>query len=482
MQWGRRKQRMLAEHLEERRCLTAYGFAEHLVVDSIEVDRNSILADLDGDGDDDLVTDGKWRENVDGAFGPTHRYGTPRDNHYAIESGDLDGDGDLDLVAVGTFDLGYQVEASSELVWYENRDGQGRFGPRQTISVFENGHGFPTLLLGNVDLDEADELFVLNSSAPADSIRSFDYDGAGTVIDAETSFQVARSGIARLLDVDGDGDADLVRGKEWLENHDGVGGFVNRGSYYDSALLHLTPIELADFNDDGWPDLAISSRANLTFLIGTPLWGNFDIGPIIETADDAHFVTAAIQDFNRDGAFDVAALMASDDVHPLYDVRLYPQVDGNFNHPTTLLPPKLGGKNVMLSTDINNDGHADLIYHRMTQLFSSLDNQFAAAQPLDPISYDSVLETDDVDRDGDVDLITYTYLSTCFLDYSDDCELSFYWRENLDGEGEYSREPHLISSPRVLGQVSFTGVTDVDGDGDQDVLYEFEIDGRYLTY
>lgn len=482
MQWGRRKRRMWAERLEERRCLATYGFAEHLVVDPIVVQRSSILADLDGDGDDDLVTDGKWRENVDGAFGPTHRYATPHENHYAIESGDLDGDGDLDLVAFGRFDAGYQVDGSSELVWYENRNGVGQFGPRQTIVVFENGQGVPTLLIGNVDHDEAEEVFVLNSRAPADSIRRYDYDGAGTVIDSGTPLEVGRFGITRLLDVDGDGDADLIRGNDWLENQDGVGGFVNRGSYFDAALGHLTPIELADFNDDGLPDLALAGRWSLTLLIGTPVWGDFVTGPTIETTDNVGFVATAIRDFNGDGEFDVAALMTNDAADAQYDIRWFPQINGEFGNATMLLAPNFRWNNAFLSTDINNDGHVDLIYDGMTQLFSPDDNEFAPSHSLDPPSSDYVLKVVDVDRDGDLDLVTSVQRTDCFFEVMYECELSFYWRENLDGNGDYSPEPHWIGSPRVIGELTFNDVTDVDGDGDADLLYEFRTDGRYETF
>lgn len=43
-----------------------------------------------------------------------------------VAAHDLDGDGDLDAIVTSG--------ATEEVAWYENVDGQGTFGPRQTIA------------------------------------------------------------------------------------------------------------------------------------------------------------------------------------------------------------------------------------------------------------------------------------------------------------------------------------------------------------
>ena len=90
-------------------------------------------ADLDGDGDLDVIAGSSggdrlsWYENLGGAdsFGVrqeiTNLTNSPKD----VEAADLDGDGDIDLVSASRVD--------DEVAWYENLGG-GSFGPQQILS------------------------------------------------------------------------------------------------------------------------------------------------------------------------------------------------------------------------------------------------------------------------------------------------------------------------------------------------------------
>ena len=77
-------------------------------------------ADLDGDGDLDVLSaswyDHKiaWYENTDGAgsFGPQHVITTDADSARSVYAADLDGDGDLDLLSASSLD--------DKIAWYEN--------------------------------------------------------------------------------------------------------------------------------------------------------------------------------------------------------------------------------------------------------------------------------------------------------------------------------------------------------------------------
>jgi len=95
------------------------------------------VADADGDGDMDVFTASNgddevaWQENLDGFgnFGPKNIITNSLTTAFAVYAADLDNDGDMDVLAtsVETF--------SGEVVWFENLDGLGNFGEKQTITT-----------------------------------------------------------------------------------------------------------------------------------------------------------------------------------------------------------------------------------------------------------------------------------------------------------------------------------------------------------
>ena len=84
-----------------------------------------VAADLDADGDMDLVSaselDNKiaWYENTDGAgaFGPQRIVTTLAVGARSVFAADLDGDGDMDLASASF--------ADDKIAWYEDTDGTG---------------------------------------------------------------------------------------------------------------------------------------------------------------------------------------------------------------------------------------------------------------------------------------------------------------------------------------------------------------------
>jgi hypothetical protein len=184
------------------------------------------VGDIDGDGDNDVVTGQAWYENVDGTgrawrahrnidLGERHQYGV------AVRTwvGDLDGDKDLDVV---------QSEADNpdgRVAWFEN-DGRGNW-TRHLIKDRGGRQDFHALAVADFDLDGDLDVFAGGGPLSAPGTQtSFIWEntaGAGSRPSAGTWIEhvIARKPVHEVeaADVDGDGDIDLVA-KPWTEGNE----------------------------------------------------------------------------------------------------------------------------------------------------------------------------------------------------------------------------------------------------------------------
>ncbi len=229
------------------------------------------LADLDGDGDLDLLLANKldpsdlrrslvYRlENVGGADRPAFRMRAPLELgkrfHAAPALGDLDGDGRLDLI---------MGQWGPRLAWYR---GTGRgYEPVDTalVTITRGSNTVPTL--GDLDGDGDLDLIVGESSGWLNYYRN---DGGPSaprfalVSDEFEQIQPGRRSAPLLSDLDGDGDLDLLVGSE----NNGLALFRNQGTRAaprlarDSAFRVPAPVLAApsagDLDGDGDLDLVV---------------------------------------------------------------------------------------------------------------------------------------------------------------------------------------------------------------------------------
>ncbi len=226
---------------------------------------SAIAADLDGDGDLDLVSASgldstiAWYENLDGQgnFGPKKIISSSNDNCRVIVAVDIDNDGDVDIVANGTNGI--------TLSWFENLDGQGNFGTKMAISstaIYPNG-------LACIDLDGDDDLDILIVSPASNSISWFEnlngmgQFGAEIIIAADLS----NAWSIYSTDIDNDGDNDILAtsagpaGGEvvWFENLDGLGSFSTK-KIISREVQSPRSVIAADIDNDGDMDVIASSQ------------------------------------------------------------------------------------------------------------------------------------------------------------------------------------------------------------------------------
>jgi hypothetical protein len=323
-------------------------------------------ADFDGDGDLDVLRTGEsfsgfessvaWYENENGTstFGTIHSVTHQVEESWGTAAADLDGDGDPDVLSASAKDR--------KLAWYENMDGRGSFGPQQIIQI--GPHEPLPVVASDLDLDGDQD--VLYGSREEAAIGWFANDGLGTFGPEVTimSDPGASKSVSSLVaaDLDGDGDADILAarnadGASWYENG-GAGGF---GLEQAVTGLAVPTVRVDDLDGDGDLDVAFNTSWPSTHTVA---WSSNDgsgsFGPhtvIDELEGNFHAITTV--DSDRDGDRDVAA-------GNYHGLNWYPNLDGLATFGAPIAFPSdffffIGGPRDMLPADLDNDGDEDLL-------------------------------------------------------------------------------------------------------------------------
>ncbi|MEM1041050.1 MAG: FG-GAP-like repeat-containing protein [Bacteroidota bacterium] len=167
--------------------------------------RGGELADLDADGDLDLVVASTTGQEVlaflndgTGSFGQPVVLDGSIAQAQSVDVGDLDGDGNLDVAAAGQ---------SSALLTYYLGDGTGGFGPRVTLDAAATGINKVTL--ADADQDGDVDVFTSLAFSGAQFQRYTNFGGALFSAPSQIATGATPRDIA-LGDADQDGDLDIT--------------------------------------------------------------------------------------------------------------------------------------------------------------------------------------------------------------------------------------------------------------------------------
>lgn len=281
--------------------------AEKVISNAEQGISNATAADLDGDGDADIVTAAylgdkiSWYQNTNGAgeFELAQEVSNTADGAIAVFISDLDGDQDLDIIGAA-WEL-------NQIIWYENLDGSGNFGAAHEIS--NEATGVSCVYGADLDLDGDQD--ILAALPEADKVVWYEnLDGNGSfstekLITNETA-NVLRTSAA---DIDMDGDLDVVSVSSednkvaWYENLNGNGEFGGQQLITTNAtgvFYH----HVADIDNDADMDIVATFSDNIAWYENRDGKGSFSNHMIISTnAQFGHCVYSA--DIDADGDQDV---------------------------------------------------------------------------------------------------------------------------------------------------------------------------------
>jgi len=272
-----------------------------------------ITADMDGDGDMDILMAGaiaiSWFENTDGLglYGNKQIIAeTPSEFANTVSAADLDGDGDLDVLSA----FSGEWPGISKLAWNENIDGQGNFGPQ--IILNDNNITSLTTALG-VDIDNDSDIDVLTIERNSGRIAWYEnLDGFGNFGPSHTISMALDWPIHGVVaDIDNDGDTDIVShaydGNKivWFENLDGLGGFSNHWTISTDVIRPIR-VFCADIDSDGDMDVVSTSLDDNKIAWYENVDGQGTFGPqLIITQDVINPRNLYVQDLDGDGDQDI---------------------------------------------------------------------------------------------------------------------------------------------------------------------------------
>jgi hypothetical protein len=403
----------------------------------LDLGTNLRAADLDHDGDLDLVGIGRYGHQVnvhlndgDARFTLAATVKPPNDpdpfNSYSMALGDLNGDGDLDLVVVdwtnifvltalgkgdGTFGPTVRQRAQPGKVAIADFNGDekqdvivgkalyGGNGDGTLQAARDLGTGSGRMTVGDLNgdgyLDLADNRVWLN-------------DGTAHFSEAPTVGSCQGSGSGFIVDLDGDGTNDTTVPTDGLVfncANDGKGVLSER-NYSPIAGSYPGEMSLADFNGDGRPDqVQTLMGANLgegrngfsypgASAIVTLNRGNFGFGlsSVVSTGFQDGSVTAG--DFDGDGFAD---FVQSGNLQGMVVAR--GRGDGIFRAPR-LFAGDLTSKPAI--ADANGDGFLDVLSGTHSLM---LGGKGRFEPPVGGTAATSEHAFADLDGDGDLDAV-----------------------------------------------------------------------------
>ncbi len=443
----------------------------HTIAEFGVSESNAIACDIDGDGDVDVIA-GKgyqlvWYDNIDGQgdFDEQYISNTGSVIKY-IQAGDINSDGDLDIV----------IATGNRAGWFENLDGLGLFGTEHIIPHTNDTFKIVNSVL-TVDIDNDGDIDVL-STCRDNMVRLYRYEDGLENFDSEIRLNYNLGGTSYVVaeDIDNDGKLDLMAGGgkvAWFKNQGGSGNFGAPRSI-DPNAYGTNAMGFTDMDGDGFKDLIYSGTFWDEIIWRKNLNGQGDFGSknvIFGGFGNDEYPSFFLADVDGDGLEDL--ITESESEYYMYLSWHKKLTNGSFGD-RQIIGEFYWDSNSIYADDVDNDGDMDILYvdffggkilwYKNT---NGLGNFVLQQIIITNAEVRTKLYTSDLDGDGDKDLLSASFNNTIA------------WYENTDGTGLFGNQQ--IISTDAEGAYSVKAV-DLDNDGDMDVISSSFDDDKIAWY
>ena len=277
-------------------------------------------------------------------------------------------------------------------------------------------------------------------------------------------------------DIDNDGDKDLVISGaldtdanefadtskiDFYENNNGVMSLISQPNVQG---LHLGAVKFLDIDYDGDMDLVVSGQNydDITTFFLTVYENNSGVFTVKQELEGVIYSSIDFGDYDNDGDLDLLITGVGSNGS---GTTIYNNTNGTFSDAIANLPGVQGGNAVF--GDIDKDEDLDIIINgyglnsdNYAQIFNNVDGIFSAGQ-IPFATADSWVTLGDYDNDGDLDLVytgydvNYDYLSKIY---------------NNDGTGMFTDSNIVLEGVGNSSGTTPVAWGDYDNDGDLDLV------------
>ncbi len=431
------------------------------------------VADLDKDGDLDVIYGSEqenrigWYENRDrGATFVEHVLVTGPDHVKMVIAGDPDRDGDLDIIAASSDD---------NTVHFLENDGK----PTPTFThliVTNSAVGARSIHLADFDRDGDPDLAVASRNDNTVAIYLNTYIHRSALLESQrvvNTYSQTRSIAA--ADIDGDGRMDILStANNIVAWHRNVGGSPPNFEPFviDTGFVGGRWVTSGDLDGDGDVDVVAADRTTHRILRYENLLrqtGSVSFRPLVVANDAMRVRDVNVADLDGDGDLDLFSANDGDNTVAWYE---------NLNGSGAAWTKRIVTRTVLYprstyAADLDGDGRLDLMSASAEDDSVTIFRQTAPGAFSQETIYDRAdgaqfIYADDIDGDTDKDIIVSSEL---------DNTISWFANRLVAGRG-FER---FVVSDRAYGvHAAITG--DMDADGDKDIIGALEYSDQIVWY